>query len=226
MPEVSAKSWLVYELREGRSLCGKRDYKKREMASLTKMMNLATILQLVERAGVDARRITVAATRNATSVNGTSAELRRGAVYSLYDLYYGMMLPSGNDAAYLIAEIGGVLARLLRVGADAGMVEDPEQLEGEMGRGNNVTLFLREMNRMGWDLGMGSSNFANPHGLSNPANYSTALDLAKLSAHAMKNPLFRKIVNTQTHIYRCQIPSRPDSDKENLNPNQPKDTPG
>jgi D-alanyl-D-alanine carboxypeptidase len=44
MPEVTAKSWMVYEMREGRALCGKRNYKKREMASLTKMMSLITIL--------------------------------------------------------------------------------------------------------------------------------------------------------------------------------------
>lgn len=35
---------------------------------------------------------------------------------------------------------------------------------------------------------MASSNFANPHGLSNTANYSTALDVCKLCAYAMKNP--------------------------------------
>lgn len=44
MPEVSAKSWMLYELKEGRCLYGKRNYKKREMASLTKMMNLITVL--------------------------------------------------------------------------------------------------------------------------------------------------------------------------------------
>lgn len=101
-------------MREGRHLCGKRENRKREMASLTKMMNLATILQLVERAGVDPKLVTVIASRNATSLNGTSAELKRDASYSLYDLFFGMMLPSGNDAAYLIAEVGGILARLLK----------------------------------------------------------------------------------------------------------------
>ena len=71
-----------------------------------------------------------------------------------------------------------------------------------MGRGNNVTLFLREMNRIAWEIGMGSSNFANPHGLANPSNYSTALDLCKLCTHAMKNPIFRTIVSTQIHFYQ------------------------
>lgn len=87
-----------------------------------------------------------------------------------------------------------------------------------MGRGNNVTLFLKEMNRIAWEIGMGSSNFANPHGLANPSNYSTALDLCKLCTHAMKNPIFRAIVSTRTHYYHVQL-SHPDADKENRHPN-------
>lgn len=45
---------------------------------------------------------------------GTTAELKYGAVYTLYDLYFGMMLPSGNDAAYLVAEVGSMLLRVMR----------------------------------------------------------------------------------------------------------------
>jgi len=45
---------------------------------------------------------------------GTTAELQQGSLYSLYDLYFGMMLPSGNDAAYLIAELGGLLLKQIR----------------------------------------------------------------------------------------------------------------
>ena len=52
---------------------------------------------------------------------------------------------------------------------------------------------------------MSSSNFANPHGLANPSNYSTALDLCKLCAYAMKNPEFRAIVNTQAYAYQCLL---------------------
>lgn len=47
IPEVSAKSWMLYEMKENRCLYGKRNYKKREIASLTKMMTLITILELV-----------------------------------------------------------------------------------------------------------------------------------------------------------------------------------
>lgn len=132
-----------------------------------------------------------------------------------------MMLPSGNDAAYLIAEVGGILARMLKEDkVDVDSLQDVERMEEMMGRGNNVSLFLREMNIMAWQIGMGSSNFANPHGLANPSNYSTALDLCKLCTHAMKNPLFRAIVSTQTHHYQLEMP-HPDIDKENRHPNAP-----
>lgn len=83
------------------------------------------------------------------------------------------------------------------------VMEDLDKLEGLMSGNRNVSIFLKEMNRLSWELGMCSSNFANPHGLSNQANYSTALDLCKLCCHAMKNPLFRSIVNTQQHAYQC-----------------------
>lgn len=51
------------------------------------------------------------AEKNACSITGTTADLKLDYIYSLHDLYFGMMLPSGNDAAYLIAEIGGLLLK-------------------------------------------------------------------------------------------------------------------
>lgn len=59
------------------------------------------------------------------------------------------------------------------------------------------------MNRLSCNFGMTCSNFANPHGLSNTSNYSTALDVSRLCTMAMKNQLFRKIVSTQYHPYQC-----------------------
>ncbi len=50
-----------------------------------------------------------------------------------------------------------------------------------------VASYIREMNRLGRQIGMLNTNLVNPHGLSNQASYSTASDLAKLCAYAMKN---------------------------------------
>lgn len=57
-------------------LFGKRDYKRREMASLTKIMNLSTILDILSRYAVNAKRVSVRASRSACSVIGTTAELK------------------------------------------------------------------------------------------------------------------------------------------------------
>lgn len=72
---------------------------------------------------------------------------------------------------------------------DMDILEDPNKLELVFeSKANFVTQFLKEMNRLSWTINMTSSNFANPHGLSNTANYSTALDVCKLCAYSMKNP--------------------------------------
>ncbi len=110
-PKVTAKSWIVYDMQQGRALWSHRSHKRREMASLTKMMNLITILELTASLGLDPRDLRVQASRTACEITGTTAELREGAEYTLFDLYFGMMLPSGNDAAYLISEFGGYLLK-------------------------------------------------------------------------------------------------------------------
>ena len=55
------------------------------------------------------------------------------------------------------------------------------------------------MNLLAKKIGMINSKFANPHGLSNTENYSTADDVGKLCIYSMKNTKFREIVNTQSY---------------------------
>lgn len=67
------------------------------------MLNLITILNLVSSLKLDPKKIKAYASQRASSVIGTTAELKEERLYVLEDLYYGMMLPSGNDAATMIA---------------------------------------------------------------------------------------------------------------------------
>ncbi len=53
-------------------------------------------------------------TKEACTLIGTTAELKPSIELSLEDLYYGMMLPSGNDAAFQVAQIGGAIISLIR----------------------------------------------------------------------------------------------------------------
>jgi len=62
-----------------------------------------------------------------------------------------------------------------------------------------VKVFVAEMNMMASKLNLKKTNFTNPHGLADRSNRSTAFDLAMLSAHAIKNPLFAEIVSTVSY---------------------------
>ncbi|MGI6168964.1 MAG: D-alanyl-D-alanine carboxypeptidase family protein [Christensenellales bacterium] len=114
---------------------------------------------------------TVTVSANASGVEGSSLYLKIGEKIKLRDLLYGLMLQSGNDAAVAIAEhVGG-------------------SLEG----------FMEMMNRKAQELGASGSQFTNPHGLSAEGHYTTARDLAVISAAALRHELFAQIVSTKYH---------------------------
>jgi D-alanyl-D-alanine carboxypeptidase (penicillin-binding protein 5/6) len=112
----------------------------------------------------------VKTSKNAFGVEGSSIYLKLGEKLSLENMIYGLMLRSGNDAAVAIAEhIGG-------------------SLEG----------FVFLMNKKAEELGMTETVFSNPHGLDDhEEHYSSARDMAVLTAYAMKNEDFATIVGTK-----------------------------
>ncbi len=108
----------------------------------------------------------------AIGVEGTSIYLREGEMISVRDLLYGLMLRSGNDAATALACF---------VGGD-------------------VSGFAKMMNELANKIGANNSNFTNPHGLHHDNHYTTAYDLALISAYALNNPIFKEIVSTKSHV--------------------------
>lgn len=111
----------------------------------------------------------------AVGIRGTSIYLRYGEQISVKDLLYGLMLRSGNDAAMALAiHIGG--------GKES---------------------FANLMNETAKKCGANDSNFVNPHGLDEKGHFTTAYDLAKITAYALKNEIFKEIVSTINY----QIPS-------------------
>lgn len=109
----------------------------------------------------------------AANIEGSSIYLQAGEILTIRDLLYGMMLHSGNDAAIALAL------------ACSGSVDE----------------FVVLMNLKAQTLGMKNSSFQNPNGLDGEAHYSTARDLAILTAYALENPTFRQIVSTKR--YQC-----------------------
>ena len=106
----------------------------------------------------------------AVGIEGSSIYLQQGEILTVQELLYGMMLHSGNDAATALAIYCG------------GTVEG----------------FVQMMNDKARVLGLNNTHFENPHGLDAADHYSTAEDLGKLSAFAMKNSIFAKVVSTKT----------------------------
>lgn len=120
----------------------------------------------------------------AIGVEGTSIYLRKGEQINVKDLLFGLMLRSGNDAATALAyHVGG-------------------SVEG----------FASLMNKLAIKVGAKDSHFANPHGLDNKNHYTSAYDLALITAYALNNPIFKEIVSTKSYV----IPETNISDKRYL----------
>jgi D-alanyl-D-alanine carboxypeptidase (penicillin-binding protein 5/6) len=112
---------------------------------------------------------TLTVSKEATRVPATKLYLRPGQSVTIEELLYGIMLASANDASVVLAE----------------------------GIAGSVDRFTDLMTQKAHQLGATNTNFTNPHGLTAPDHYSTARDLAIIFRYAMKNALFREIVQTK-----------------------------
>ena len=137
---------------------------RRPPASMTKIM---TALRALEDGDLDE---VVTSTVDAEDLPGSSLMgLRRGERLTLRQLLYGLLLPSGNDAALAIA---------IHLAGDS--VE-----------------FAKAMNDHIDRLALENSNFVNPHGLDEPGHFSTPRDIVTMAREAMKYPVFAEIVRTR-----------------------------
>jgi len=155
---------VLMEWQSGKILYHQNGFTRMHPASLTKIM---TALIALERGRLeDVIRIS----EEAASQPGSTMYLKEGDEFTLEDLLYGLMLNSGNDAAWAIAEhIGN---------------GDPER-------------FFRMMNERARQLGAINTKFCNPHGLTDPNHYTTAFDLALITRAALKHPFFKNLVATK-----------------------------
>ncbi|MBQ5801179.1 MAG: D-alanyl-D-alanine carboxypeptidase [Clostridia bacterium] len=107
-------------------------------------------------------------TEEAVGIEGSSIYLKAGDEYYMKDLIYALLLQSANDAATAIAiEVGG-------------------SIEG----------FSSMMNEKAFSMNLKDTHFENPHGLDAKDHYTTARELALITAEALKNPTFKSIVST------------------------------
>lgn len=128
---------------------------------------------------------------------GTTANLREGDILTIEQLLYGMMLPSGNDAAYALAEFFG---RVLKERKYSQGAEDEQRTSASFVKTTShspfIKYFLLEMNFYAQKLGLTNTVYDSPHGLINKHNVSCASDIAKLIRECMiggPRPKGRKI---------------------------------
>ena len=98
------------------------------------------------------------------------------------------MLPSGNDAAMVLAE--NFSDRIIKK-ADRSERNQDAATKPLRAPDCSYGSFVKVMNKTARRVGMKNSNYANPHGLADKANHSSALELAFLANHAMRNETFR-----------------------------------
>lgn len=162
-PQTGAEAFILMDAGSGRVLTGKNTEQELAIASTTKIMTALVALET----GNLSDKVTV---KQNHLKEGSSMYLRAGEVLTLEELLYGLLLPSGNDAAECIADhcSGG------------------------------VERFVARMNEKAAALGMTHTSFANPSGLDAQGHYSCALDMARLAAYAMREPTFARIAATRT----------------------------
>ncbi|MFM9368867.1 D-alanyl-D-alanine carboxypeptidase family protein [Streptomyces sp. Da 82-17] len=176
-PSVSAKGAYLADAKSGKQLYGKAVDTRRQMASTTKVMTAAVVL---DSPGLNLdRKITVKkAYRDYVAKQGAStADLRTGDKLTVRQLLYATLLPSGCDAAYALADAFG---------------------SGSTTKDRTAS-FIGKMNKKAAQLGMKNTKFDSFDGISKGGrNYSTPKDLAKLAGHAVKNSTFRTVVKAKS----------------------------
>jgi serine-type D-Ala-D-Ala carboxypeptidase (penicillin-binding protein 5/6) len=177
-PYVTCKAWAVADGATGEILAGSHQDERRDPASTTKMMTAFLVTSLAEQDPSVLDEI-VTFSERADATSGSTSGLKAGEQLPVGELLYGLLLPSGNDAAVALAEHFGT-----RLTPDSA---------------NSYDGFIAAMNRKAAEIGMKSTHFINPHGLTAAGHQTTAADLARLATLALKQPEFHKRVRTAKH---------------------------
>jgi D-alanyl-D-alanine carboxypeptidase len=161
------RAGMLFDLDDGRVFWERNPYARLRIASLTKMM---TALITVRSSPQDAP---VLVTKQAVNAAGSKVGvLPLGKHVRLESMLYGLLLPSGNDAAIALAQhVAGSVSR-----------------------------FVKEMNQEAAKLGLGCTRYSSPSGYFDENNYSCAADLADLAHEDLAQPRIARITGTYNAI--------------------------
>jgi len=161
------RAGLLFNLSSGRVLWQRAPYRRLEIASLTKMMTALVTVRTAPPGGL------VRVTKNAVESDGSKVGvLPLGKRVRVESMLYGLLLPSGNDAAVALAEhVAG-----------------------------STAAFVKLMNAEAARLGMGCTRYSNPSGFFDRGNFSCAADLAILADADEAQPRIARIVRTYAAV--------------------------
>lgn len=166
---TSCRSIYLENLDTGLTVYTKDPHSRSYPASTTKIMTYIITVESID----DLKNTTVTVKPAVLDkLNGTGssvAGLKDNEKLTVYQLLHCLMIPSGNDAAMVLADY--------------------------VGKGN-IDSFVQKMNDKAKELGCSSTHFSNPHGLNDPNHYTTVEDMAKITKYALKLPYFSDISNT------------------------------
>jgi D-alanyl-D-alanine carboxypeptidase (penicillin-binding protein 5/6) len=164
---ISAEAGALFDVSRAEVLYSKNALEQMYPASTTKIM---TALIAIEEGNLE-DTVTVTDAAVITEAGATLCGIKPGDRLTLLDLLYGLMLPSGNDAANAIA----------------------------VHMSGSVEAFAERMNERARRLGATGTHFMNPSGLHDENHYTTAYDLYLMFNEALKYPLFRDIIGIQSY---------------------------
>ncbi len=171
-PLIEATAALLVNPDTGMVLYEKNADEKRYPASTTKIM---TAIVTLEHANMADTVTAEASDFEHVTKDSSNADIKEGETVTVSDLLYALMLPSANEAAYMLARhVGGTWEN-----------------------------FVDMMNEKAEELGCTGTHFANPCGLHSDDHYTTARDLLKMTLYAMKDETFADIADTAQHTMKA-----------------------
>ncbi|MEU9983985.1 serine hydrolase [Streptomyces sp. NPDC050856] len=178
IPSISAKGGFMVDQATGKAIYGKANDTRRQMASTTK---ITTAIVVLTTPGVDLnRKVTIKQEYRDYVVRngGSTADLRTGDKLTVRQLLSGLMLPSGCDAAYALADTFGTGTTTAA----------------------RTASFIGKMNAKATQLGLKNTKYDSFDGISAAGNnYTSPADLAKMARHAFSSAVFRDVVKVTSY---------------------------
>ncbi|MEO8330412.1 MAG: serine hydrolase [Candidatus Nanopelagicales bacterium] len=172
-PKVLAKSWLIADAETGDVLAAQNEHRRLKPASTLKTLTAVTLLPLLDKQ--DKYKVQWAD----AAVEGSAVGIVPGATYTVDDLFYGMLLPSGNDAAHALANAAGGMKKTVAM-----MTAQAKALHAD------------------------DTTVRNPSGLDAGHQFTSAFDLAIFARAGLQRDDFCRYVGTISKPFPAEMPKK------------------